>query len=557
MTFLDFVVRHEAHQGSIPTIGFLPMAELTRHLNEVLRLSQEFFDPIDLAQGAAAPYCFFHTRFPEFIAAQLSEVERKDCHCLLAQGCSGFKQFKRSIRYYALRHRLAHLIAGQDWEGVASIFAESDFIVERSERFGFASVHADALTTAQHPNLPHDWREAFSEWERFLRLRMWGLQLFPAAYPQEVFNEFLPTAPKPLDDALTPLRDSFPFAYNLSLRKTFGPTARIGSKHKDMMECVAFSPDGSFMASGSRDGTVKVWESATSKLAADCHGHTGGVESIAFSSDGRFVASGSADTTVKVWQAETGRLTADCRGHTDKVNSIAFSPDRRFVASGSSDWTMKIWESETGWLVADCVGHEYDVCSVVFSFDGRFVASGSYDGTVVVWEAETGLVVGDCIGHTRIVRSVAFSPDGRFVASGSSDMTVKVWEAKTGRLVATCVGHQDIVSSVVFSPDGRFVASGSHDGTVKVWKAETGRLVMDGVGHEHWVYSVAFSPEGGFVVSLSNDQTVKIWELKTGGCVNTLLFDHDVLKVAFLANQPRLMVADCAGQVFGYEVIAL
>jgi WD40 repeat protein len=92
---------------------------------------------------------------------------------------------------------------------------------------------------------------------------------------------------------------------------------------------------------------------------------------------------------------------------------------------------------------------------------------------------------------------------------------------------------------------------------VKVWKAETGRLVMDGVGHEHWVYSVAFSPEGGFVVSLSNDQTVKIWELKTGGCVNTLLFDHDVLKVAFLANQPRLMVADCAGQVFGYEVIAM
>ena len=181
---------NKRRQRGVTHLGFLPLRELQRHLDAVLHLAQEFFDPLNPAQGAAAPYRFFHTSFREFIAAHLSDVERQSCHGLLAQGCTsvvgtgtrrpGAASTPRSaVRDYALRHRLAHLIAVQDWQGVVHAFADVEYIIERSEQFGFANVHADALTAAQDPTLPREWQEAFSAWERFLRWRIERLDTSP------------------------------------------------------------------------------------------------------------------------------------------------------------------------------------------------------------------------------------------------------------------------------------------------------------------------------------------------------------------------------------------
>jgi WD40 repeat protein len=273
----------------------------------------------------------------------------------------------------------------------------------------------------------------------------------------------------------------------------------------------------------------------TGRLVADLCGHQDRVTSVVFSPDSCFVASGSDDSTVKVWEAETGRLIADCRGHTGRVDAYAEDQvtsdplfDRRYQG----------------------------VASVGFSPNGRLMASGSRDGTVKVWEAETGRLVADCCGHQGRVTSVVFSPDSCFVASGSDDSTVKVWEAESGRLIADCRGHQrSLTTSARFSGDGRFVVAGSSDHTVKVWEAETGRLVADCRGHQDWVLSVALSPNGRLVASGSSDSTVKVWDARNGECVNTLFFDS-CRTVLYSGGDPStcLVVADTLGQVFSYEI---
>ena len=179
---------------------------------------------------------------------------------------------------------------------------------------------------------------------------------------------------------------------------------------------------------------------------------------MAFSPDGTRIASGSDDKTVRVWDAATGQPVGQpLTGHTDAVCSVAFSPDGTRIASGSDDKTVRVWDAATGQPVGQpLTGHTDAVCSVAFSPDGTRIASGSGDKTVRLWDAATGQPVGQPLtGHTDAVSSVAFSPDGNRIASGSADKTVRLWDADTGQPVGDpLTGHTDAVSSVAFSPDG-------------------------------------------------------------------------------------------------------
>jgi serine/threonine protein kinase len=281
-------------------------------------------------------------------------------------------------------------------------------------------------------------------------------------------------------------------------------------RHQDHVYSVSFSPDGKFLASGSRDRTVKVWEVGSWREVATLRGHQDWVSSVSFSPDGKFLASGSRDWTVKVWEVGSWREVTILSGHGYAVSSVSFSPDGKFLASGSYQ-TVKVWEVGSWREVATLRGHQDWVSSVSFSPDGKFLASGSEDVTVKVWEVGSWREVATLRGHQDWVYSVAFSPDGKFLASGSYQ-TVKVWEVGSWREVAT-LRHGGDMSSVSFSPDGKFLASGSRDRTVKVWEVGSWQEVTTLRGHQDWVYSVAFSPDGKFLASGSKDKTVKVWEV--------------------------------------------
>ncbi|MCK4414783.1 MAG: serine/threonine protein kinase [Candidatus Eisenbacteria sp.] len=285
--------------------------------------------------------------------------------------------------------------------------------------------------------------------------------------------------------------------------------------HEGRVFGVAFSPDGRYLASGSQDKTVRLWDASTLEELAVLQGHEDVVTSVAFSSDGNHLASASCDKTVRLWDISSGEMLAIMRGHEDEILYVAVSPDgTRLATAGSQDQTVRLWDTSTGEELAVLLGHGNRIFSVAFSPDGTLLASTSqYEGAVRIWDVASGEELRALPGSMGAVFSVVFSPDGKLLAGAALiDATVRVWDASTFEELAVLHGHRDAVNSVAFSPDGKLLASASEDRTVRLWDASTGQELDVLRGHEGHVESVAFSPDGTRLVSGSRDNTLRVWD---------------------------------------------
>ena len=236
--------------------------------------------------------------------------------------------------------------------------------------------------------------------------------------------------------------------------------------------------------------------------------HTGDVFGVAFSPDGTTLASASRDNTLKLWDITTGTEIRSFAGHTDAVWGVAFSPDGTTLASASRDNTLKLWDITTGTEIRSFAGHTDAVWGVAFSPDGTTLASASRDNTLKLWDITTGTEIRSFAGHTDAVWGVAFSPDGTTLASASRDNTLKLWDITTGTEIRSFAGHTDDVWDVAFSPDGTTLASASYDNTLKLWDITTGTEIRSFAGHTSYVFGVALSPDGTTLASASWDNTL-------------------------------------------------
>jgi WD40 repeat protein len=209
--------------------------------------------------------------------------------------------------------------------------------------------------------------------------------------------------------------------------------AYIYQEHFDSINSVAWSPDGTRIASGSNDGTVQVWNSSTGKTlliyqfndpnalpnipsnyCSQGGLYTAGVTSLAWSPDGGRIASGNEPGTVLIWDSITGKTLLTYRGHSDGVTSIAWSPDKGRIASGSCDKTVQVWDSITGKTLLTYRGHHEAVNAVAWSPDGMHIASG---GVVLhIWDSFSGENDYSPDSAGDVVNTLAWSPDGIHIA---------------------------------------------------------------------------------------------------------------------------------------------
>jgi WD40 repeat protein len=291
------------------------------------------------------------------------------------------------------------------------------------------------------------------------------------------------------------------------------------------------SPDGKRLACVTYEGDwsrlwsrLAVFDASSGKRTALCDSLRNSIWSVAFSPDGTRLASTYEDRMTRLWNSTTGALTATCRGHTSKVLGVAFSPDGTRLVTTSSDGTVRQWDYATGREVEPPYDrHSGEVLTAVYSPDGQWVASSGTDRTVRVWRATGRQDVAVLHGHTGTVTRLAFTPDGRRLGSLSEgtelnwpgDGTLRVWEVDPRATLPVLHGHISYVYPVAFSPDGRWIASGSWDGTVRLWDAATGEACAT-LPHPGVVRTLAYGPDGEWLVTGGDgDDRLRIWDVAT------------------------------------------
>lgn len=206
--------------------------------------------------------------------------------------------------------------------------------------------------------------------------------------------------------------------------------------HGALIHAVAFSPDGNLLATASSDRTARIWRATGQgttgmrrrrKLEiARLEGHAADVLGVAFSPDGTLVATGSGDSTARVWDTATGSVRKVLAGHGNWVVAVAFSPDGTLIATASMDCTVRVWKTADGSLQATLTGHDGPPLAAAFSPDGSLIATASMDGTTRIWEVASAAHLATLIalpdgGYVTLL------PDGTYKRSG--DPSDRVWWA--------------------------------------------------------------------------------------------------------------------------------
>ncbi|MGK7926778.1 MAG: protein kinase [Spirulina sp.] len=313
------------------------------------------------------------------------------------------------------------------------------------------------------------------------------------------------------DDPTIPVRVSQGTLIEFPLKATW-------KKYRELTNCeyhvysLSFDPEAEMLASGSRDGTIKLWCLATGELLQTLAGHSTWVNCVAFDRTGQVLASGSGDKTIKLWSIATGREIQTISGYSSSVDSLAFSTNGKILVSSGDGNIVTARSTKTGKVWRVFAGHKGYVNCVAFSPTDNIAASASCDKTARLWNVKTGQLLQTLVGHEGWLNVVTFSPDGELLASGSVDRTIALWSVRSGELLQRLSGHLSKVYSLAFSPDGKFLASGGGDG-MKLWSVKTGEALSE-LGYEsEEIYAVAFSPKGNIIAG-GGKKIISLWVRK-------------------------------------------
>jgi WD40 repeat protein len=267
----------------------------------------------------------------------------------------------------------------------------------------------------------------------------------------------------------------------------------------------AFSPDGTLLVIGARDGTLRLLHAESGKLTRTFNAPVATtITTVVLSPDGTQVLAGENGPRLQHWDLSAARLVRTTETQIERNYSLGMSHDGR-RALVSDGMTFELREVATGRLVHTFDRDDRHPSSVLLSPDGKLILAPSPDdGLLGLWDVEDGRLVRKLAGDLKSTGWAAFSGDSRLIATDGEPRTVRIWDVATGRLVRTLKGLDEFARPVGFSPDGRriLVASGDTPGT-RLLDVESGKRVGTGVYPETSPYT--FSPNGQRLLALSHE----------------------------------------------------
>lgn len=295
--------------------------------------------------------------------------------------------------------------------------------------------------------------------------------------------------------------------------------------HLSEVRAIALSPDGSLLASGGADGSLRLWNALTGAPLSDASGRLiasqfgAEIRTLAFTSDGARVLVAGAKPELGVVQTQGPKLgqqtLSPLLAHTGELQALAVSKSGKLFATGADDQQVILWDAVTGLQVGPRLnGHQGAVRAVAFSDDGLLLASGGDDKTVRLWDTRSGQPVGPVLrGANDSVRAVVFSPDGTRLAVGGLDNKVRLWDVKTKQPLGTPLeGHKSAITSLQFLPDGQHLLSASWDATVLLWGLSSPKPLqkLRGTGY---LFGLALTPDGQSVFVAGADRALMRFSL--------------------------------------------
>jgi WD40 repeat protein len=314
-------------------------------------------------------------------------------------------------------------------------------------------------------------------------------------------------------------------AYQPGLERFLAPPDS-DTAHRLPVAEMAFSPDGTQIASASQDRTIRLWDVQTGNPLATLTGHSGRVLTVAFSSDGTRLVSGDSDNAVILWDAATGTRLQVFNGHEDRVTDVAFSPDGTQVVSTSADTNVRVWNIETGENIRILQLHGTRVTQLAYHPDGTTFVTGDAGGQIIVWNAAQGNFLRREDRHAGAITSMAFSRDGSRLLTTSLNGRFILWEdLQTGaRQVNDQLLGREALTGGGFIRDDTAVFS-TDAGQLIVWNLralpdESGEIRRLNVpGTPSPVTTLTLGPNQRLAGVAYDDRRLGLWELENGDVV--------------------------------------
>jgi len=293
--------------------------------------------------------------------------------------------------------------------------------------------------------------------------------------------------------------------------------------HQKEAWALTFSPDGSLLASGSDDHTIKLWDVDSERELLTLTGHSQTVTALAFFHEGDRLASVSLDGKVILWDlTRTGpdrrqvlASSSVLHAYDDRLRAVSVSSDDQHLAAAGSKGLIHICDVAEREVQFDLAGHTGPVYALAYSTNPWVLASASADRTVRWWDPNSGAEIGnDKRPFTGDMRSVAFSTDGLMMAAGGDPRNVTLWSMNSWEVTRTMTGHPLTVRSVAFSPDFKTIATGCDDEKVRLWDTVTGQQFYALLGHTDRINAVAFSPDGKTLASCDHKGKILLWKTR-------------------------------------------